>query len=184
MRRTRLGLLALALMLLAALPATASAGGWLVIVLDKLPADVAAGQEFTIGFTALQHGQTPLAGLEKPPIGNPPAYVKLVQPGSGTIHRVPVQAEGPAGHYTAKLSFPTAGTWEWAIVAWGEHPMPALAVQPAASRTASGRPATAAFEPPPGFWAVVGGAAALVSAAAVAGLILSPRWRRRATDAG
>lgn len=54
--------LALLLSLVFAVPVCA--GGWAVITLDELPTGVVAGEPFTIGFTVLQHGRTPMTDLE------------------------------------------------------------------------------------------------------------------------
>ena len=41
-------------------PATSSAGGWVVVSLDSMPA-VHAGEDTEVGFTVLRHGVTPEA---------------------------------------------------------------------------------------------------------------------------
>jgi hypothetical protein len=96
------------------------AGGWAVITLDELPTDVVAGEPITVSFTVLQHGKTPLAGLD-PTItaksANSESFVVLAK------------EEGKTGHYTATLTFPTEGAWQWSIQAFTmDQPMPMLNV--------------------------------------------------------
>ncbi len=110
----------LAALLSFAIPA--AAGGWAVATLDTLPAQVVAGQPLTVGFVVRQHGVRPLEGLS-------PA-IQLQQEG-GKSERIPAQPEGGAGHYTATLTFPSAGVWNWAIETnfWPQYqPLPALTV--------------------------------------------------------
>ncbi len=122
---------ALALLFTLVLAAPVLAGGWAVITLDELPTDVAAGQPFTIGFTVLQHGHTPMTDLE------PTVTLKL---GSERII-LPAEEDGKPGHYTATLTFPTEGTWDWSIQAFSmDQPMPVLSV----SAAVAGSPATTA----------------------------------------
>lgn len=103
--------------------APALAGGWAVVTLDTLPAEIIAGEPLTIGFMVRQHGVTPLGGLN--------ASVGLQQDGSSHVQLIPAVEEGESGHYTATLNFPTAGTWHWSINSgfWPEsQPMPELTV--------------------------------------------------------
>lgn len=123
-RRTFLNLTSAALIaLLSAVPA--SAGGWAVVTLDRLPAQVVAGQPVEIGFVVRQHGQRPMAGLT-PQINMAGASVR-------EFSSVTAKAQGSEGHYAATLTFPSAGTWSWSINAFGfDQPMPALAVHTSA----------------------------------------------------
>ncbi len=96
------------------------AGGWAVITLDELPTDVVAGEEFTIGFTVLQHGKTPLTGL------TPIITANLYKDEQFTIA---AKEEGKPGHYTATLTFPKEGEWNWTIEAFSmQQKMPTLIV--------------------------------------------------------
>lgn len=116
--RSRISLLlAIFLSLLITIPAFA--GGWAVITLDKLPSGAVAGEPLTVGFTVRQHGRTLMAGLY-PKVTAILGEEKLV---------FPADAEGGPGHYTATLTLPKAGDWQWAIDAFTMHqPMPALSV--------------------------------------------------------
>lgn len=96
------------------------AGGWAVITLDELPTGVVAGEPFTVGFTVLQHGKTPMNDLD--PILN----MHLDKTNAFVIH---AERKGKPGHYTATLTIPKAGEWEWSIQAFSmDQKMPALNV--------------------------------------------------------
>jgi hypothetical protein len=98
------------------------AGGWAIITLDEMPTDVVAGEPLTIGFTVLQHGQTPMTGL------SPTISAALSQKAKLVADAKP---DGKPGHYTATLTFPTDGDWKWSIQAFTmDQPMPALSVAP------------------------------------------------------
>lgn len=110
--------LALLLALVFAFPALA--GGWAVITLDELPTDVLAGEPLTIGFTVRQHGITPMNGLD------PMVTARLLKDEQFVVYAEP---DGKPGHYTATLTFPKAGDWNWSIQAFTmDQPMPALHV--------------------------------------------------------
>ncbi|HCB00989.1 MAG TPA: hypothetical protein DEP19_01280, partial [Anaerolineae bacterium] len=96
------------------------AGGWAVITLDELPTNVTAGEEFTIGFTVLQHGKTPMTGL------TPIITANLYKEEQFTVT---AREEGEPGHYTATLTFPKEGDWNWTIEAFSmQQKMPTLSV--------------------------------------------------------
>ena len=85
------------------------AGGWAVISLDELPVGVVAGEPYKIGFTVLQHGRTPMTGLY------PIVTARIAKDEVLTFSAEP---EGKPGHYTAALTFPTSGEWDWSIQAF------------------------------------------------------------------
>lgn len=96
------------------------AGGWAVITLDELPTGIVAGEPFTIGFTVLQHGRTPMIDLEPTVTAGLSSDEKLV---------VYAEPEGKPGHYAATLTFPKEGEWKWSIQAFSmDQPMPVLTV--------------------------------------------------------
>jgi mono/diheme cytochrome c family protein len=117
----------IALMLLLTTALTAAAGGWAVITLDELPAQIAAGQALSIGFTVRQHGQTLRSDLR--PI------VRFDRTDAKGAFQVTAQRQGGEGHYVAEIKFPSAGQWDWRvdIEQFGmlTQPMPRLAVQAA-----------------------------------------------------
>jgi mono/diheme cytochrome c family protein len=99
------------------------AGGWAVISLDELPTGVVAGEPVTVGFTVLQHGITPMSGLE------PTVTATLLKDEQFTAFAKP---DGKPGHYTATLVFPKEGEWRWSIQAFSmDQLMPMLTVAPA-----------------------------------------------------
>jgi len=140
-------------------------GGWAIITLDALPASPQAGEALSVGFTVLQHGRTPLAGLSP----------RIVATHAESGERVQVEAidEGAVGHYAATLVLPSAGSWDWTIRAFGDvaQPMPQIHVAPAIS--VAPQPLTGPVAP----W-VFGIAAAL----SVGGIVLA--FRRRYALAG
>jgi hypothetical protein len=112
--------LALALFLILVIAFPAFAGGWAVITLDELPTDVVAEEALTIGFVVRQHGITPMNGLY-------PIVKATLQKTENLV--VQAEPDGEAGHYTATLTFPKAGDWNWTIQAFTmDQPMPALTV--------------------------------------------------------
>ena len=141
-------------------------GGWAVVTLDALPASPHAGEALSVGFTVLQHGRTPLAGLSP----------RIVATHAESSERVQVEAidEGALGHYAATLVLPSAGSWDWTIRAFGDvaEPMPRIRVASAAS--VSPQPLAGPVAP----W-VLGVAAAALS---VGGIVLA--FRRRYALAG
>ena len=124
--RIALGL-ALLLSVIFAIPAFA--GGWAVITLDELPTNVVAGEPLTIGFTVLQHGKTPMDGLY------PIVTATLLKDAQFVVT---AESEGKPGHYTATLTFPKEGNWEWSIQAFSmDQPMPTLSVAAPVAGTVS-----------------------------------------------
>jgi len=112
--------IALAFLLSLVLAIPAFAGGWAVITLDELPTDVVAGNPLTVGFMVLQHGKTPMDGLE------PTIIAKLSKSESFVVYAEP---DGEPGHYVATLTFPAEGNWDWTINAFSmEQAMPTLSV--------------------------------------------------------
>lgn len=123
--------LVIALLMSLVLAVPVFAGGWAVITLDELPTDVVAGEPLTIGFTVLQHGQTPMTDLH-------PIVVANLH--KETEFKTIAEAEGKPGHYTATLTFPKEGEWSWSIQAFTmDQKMPMLTV---------GAPAVAGANPP------------------------------------
>jgi hypothetical protein len=167
--RTMLKRLVLAL-LLVLIPAGVHAGGWSVVTLDKTPAEVKAGTAFTIGFTVLQHGETPVDGLTP----------KITFTSATGDHKTfTARGDGARGHYVADLTLPTAGAWAWEIEAFGPpsvmSPLQVLAAPAAAPAPASPAVAPALAMPTALPW---GGAAIVVIALACAVLFLRRRPAR------
>jgi hypothetical protein len=125
MHRKHLIMLVALLGLLFVVP-SALAGGWAVVTLDELPAEVRQGESLRLGFMVRQHGQT-ATNQVKP-------YLEAHNTGTGEVFRVEGRQEGPVGHFVVEVTFPTAGSWEWAIVPapFEGTPLPVLQVLPAA----------------------------------------------------
>jgi hypothetical protein len=109
--------IAIAFLLAFAVALPVLAGGWAVITLDTLPTGVVAGEPFTVGFTVLQHGITPMPDLD-------PAIIARSGDEKITVF---VKEQGKPGHYAADMTLPSAGEWEWSIHAFTmEQKMPVL----------------------------------------------------------
>jgi hypothetical protein len=106
---TRILRAAAAATLLLTLGATAVlAGGWATIAADDAaPPEPRAGEEVEYGFTVLQHGVTP-AGFEDPTL-------RLTNTTTGETFDVAAQPRGPAGHFVARFTFPSGGSWSYAV---------------------------------------------------------------------
>lgn len=104
-----------------AVSAPASAGGWAVASLDTVPA-ATAGDSVDVGFTVLQHGQTPA-------VLDADVGIELVLD-NGAIEFFPAIADGAPGHYVATVAFPESGSYEWNVrMGWfGTYELGALDV--------------------------------------------------------
>jgi cytochrome c oxidase subunit 2 len=101
--------------------ALASAGGWAVVTLDRVPTQIVANQPVKIGFAVRQHGRTLLNGLHP--------VIAVSRADSAQAFTAVATQEGTEGHYAAMLTFPESGTWKWTIDAFGSRqPMPDLTV--------------------------------------------------------
>ena len=87
------------------LPAGAVAGGWATVKLSSTPNGARAGTPWVVSLTVLQHGITPLAGITP--------EVQIVQ--GGISRSFPARPTTKTGVYRARVVFPRAGTWQWAI---------------------------------------------------------------------
>ena len=91
---------------LLALPAAAQAGGWATVTLSSTPDGLAPGQPWLVELEILQHGRTPLDGVE-------PSIV--LTDGTGATRSVAAKPTGRPGMYTARAVFPAAGRWTYAV---------------------------------------------------------------------
>lgn len=112
-----LGVAALAAGLLAPV---ALGGGWAATSLDPVAGPVEPGQPTEIGYTVLQHGQTPV---------DVPDTAIVVRSEDGTTV-FPGRRSGPTGHYVATVTVPDDGAVEWSVrQGWfGEQPLGSLRV--------------------------------------------------------
>ena len=91
---------------LLALPAGAQAGGWATVTLSSTPDGLEPGQPWLVEMEILQHGRTPLDGVE-------PSIV-LTDP-TGETRSVAAKPTGRPGMYSARAVFPEAGRWTYAV---------------------------------------------------------------------
>ena len=97
----------LAALVAALVPAAATAGGMATVGLSSLPpTDLTAGAEWAVDLTVLQHGRTPLDGLQP--------FVRLHGPDGAYEEFVATPTGGP-GVYRAVVRFPASGTWRYEV---------------------------------------------------------------------
>jgi hypothetical protein len=102
-----------ALIALLALVTPALAGGWAVVTLDALPAEIQAGQAISLGFMVRQHGVTPVDTGEWGD-GLPNLFAR--NSATGATLQVEARKDGPVGHYVVDVTFPAAGSWDIEII--------------------------------------------------------------------
>lgn len=104
-RSTLVAAAALAAALLA--PTSALAGGWATVGLSSLPDGTRAGEEWVVDLTVLQHGRTPLEGVQ-PRV--------LVKGKSGRAEETfTAEPTERAGIYQARVVFPSVGEWTYSV---------------------------------------------------------------------
>ena len=106
-------------------PAAALAGGWATVGLSSTPKGSVAGKPWVVNLTVLQHGVTPLEGIQP--------HVRITQ---GTLARqFLARPTTKTGVYRARVVFPRAGLGRWSI--WDgfsrTHTSKAVRVLPAAA---------------------------------------------------
>ena len=92
---------------LVGLPEAATAGGWATVSMSSTPDDLGPGEAWNVDLTILQHGRTPLAGLEP--------SITLTNGATGKTERVAAKATSEPGVYRARAVFPEAGRWTYAV---------------------------------------------------------------------
>ena len=110
------GSLMLLLILLLVLAPAVLAGGWAVITLDGVPDEPRAGEPWSIGFTVLQHGQTPVHKLDDGYNGVmvEPTFV-ATNPATGERVEFVAVPTKEVGHFSLEVTFPSEGEWQWTI---------------------------------------------------------------------
>lgn len=96
-------LLAVAGALVLAAPATG--GGWATVGTIPPNDGLGPGEPYSAELTVLQHGQTPLVGVQ-------PA---VIISNGGVTRRFVAKPTGKPGVYVAEVEFPSNGTWSYAV---------------------------------------------------------------------
>lgn len=130
--------------LLLAFGTPAAAGGWAVTTLDQVPPDLQAGDTYAVGYTIRQHGVTP---VDVKKMGGT-TEIQITSPDGATTLRYPGVPEGAVGHYVAKVTFPSNGTWTWTVTQGPFAPQPLGFVTVGAAAMASAAPAPSAAAVP------------------------------------
>jgi hypothetical protein len=104
-RRILTGAAAAAVLVLIA-ATSALAGGWATVTPDEA-APPSEGETVTLGFTVLQHGETPASWVA--------ATVVLEPIGGGEAIRTPARSDNAKGHFVASVTFPASGYWTWRV---------------------------------------------------------------------
>jgi hypothetical protein len=129
-----------------AVPAAATAGGWATVGFDPPPEGLAPGEPWQVDLTILQHGRTPLEGVD-------PRVIVRSEDGDET-KAFPARPTGKPGVYRATVVFGSAGTWRLAVDDGfsATHRFPGVLVGKGGKKAAAQPVAalnTAAATPPP-----------------------------------
>jgi YtkA-like len=89
-----------------AVPGSAAAGGWATAGLGPPPDGMQAGDTWNAKVTILQHGQTPLSGVQP---------TVTIRNDKGTTVTFPARPTGEAGVYEAEVRFPSGGAWSYDV---------------------------------------------------------------------
>jgi hypothetical protein len=171
MRKT-LTLSVVALIIGAVMPA-ALAGGWAMTAFDSLPDEFEAGHSYTLEYTVLQHGRTPVdVGLSEV------TFIDV----EGRALTFEAQRLDAPGRYTVEVTLPEGGTWSWSVSQgyFASHDMGTVVVatEPVGATTGSGL-APAAGTDGLGLLRILLPVAAVVAAAYTVGQVA--RTRREST---
>ena len=129
-RRLAIALVSLLALVAFALPAAAKEGA--TTKFDSLPTDWIAGHTYTLGYTIRMDGVEPYKADRTEIIaGSLDGKTTLAFPGVG---------DATPGHYTAAVTFPSAGTWTWKVTQgtfFAPMDLGVVTVQPAPVTTSS-----------------------------------------------
>jgi hypothetical protein len=87
--------------------AAAIAGGWATVSMSSHPSNAEPGKPWTVELTVLQHGVTPLAGVE-------PVFT-IRDAKTGAERNFAAKPTAKEGVYQATVVFPTSGRWAYEI---------------------------------------------------------------------
>jgi hypothetical protein len=96
---------------------TALAGGWATVNLSSLPKGLSAGEPWVVHITVLQHGLAtqPLCCLRPTVTIRKIAAARSTSARSAVWRTFRAWPTGRIGVYRARVVFPTAGTWRFAV---------------------------------------------------------------------
>jgi hypothetical protein len=87
-------------------PGSAAAGGWATAGLGPPDDGLQAGDTWNAKVTILQHGRTPLSGVEP---------TVTIRNDKGTTLTFPARPTGEVGVYEAQVKFPSGGSWSYEV---------------------------------------------------------------------
>jgi hypothetical protein len=142
MSRRLITAIASALLLLAlSVPVLAKEGA--VTKFDSLPTDWHAGQTYALGYTIRMDGVQPYQADRTEIVANS-------IDGKTTLSFPGVTDKSSPGHYTANVTFPSAGTYRWQVTQgsyFPAHDLGVITVLPAVATSGIGAPAAPATDP-------------------------------------
>ena len=138
----------------------ASAGGWATVGLSSLPTGTAAGANWSVDMTVLQHGRTPLEGI---------APVLTITNDDGESRQFTGTPTGEPGVYHVDVVFPSEGMWSYQV--WDDF-----------GRTHTFKPVEIAAPGDGSFPFLPLGAALALACALAAGTVLALRHRHTAPE--
>jgi hypothetical protein len=87
-------------------PGSATGGGWATAGLGPPDDGLRAGDTWNAEVTILQHGRTPLSGVEP---------TVTIRNDKGDTHTFPARPTDKVGVYEAQVKFPSSGTWRYEV---------------------------------------------------------------------
>lgn len=132
MRRLATALMTVAIVL--TIGATAYAGDMAITSFDSLPATFESGKTYTLNYSVLQHGVTPVDGDSSLIFTRVDDGETLVFEGEPT---------GEPGRYQVEVIIPAEGEWEWQVTQgpFAPQQMEPITVEPVSATAASPTPA-------------------------------------------
>lgn len=105
----------LILLLVLGVTVPAMAGGWAVITIDSLPAEVKAGENVHLEFMVRQHGETPVHTVDFLDDAPVEPFLLARNEQTGETIRVTAQRAEEVGRFTIDFVLPSEGSWQWEI---------------------------------------------------------------------
>jgi hypothetical protein len=105
MRKLATAVMTLGLML--AMSATALAGNMAITSFESLPDEFQAGTTYTLTYTVLQHGVTPVDGETS---------LVFTRADDGETAVFEGEPTDEIGRYTVEVTIPSEGNWEWQVI--------------------------------------------------------------------